>query len=88
MSGRFVRHDADMPNTDVTISLTGDEALILFDLLHRWEDDERVTEPENAAEQVALGALSALLERELPEPFDPRYSDLVSEARARLKPSE
>lgn len=77
-----------MPNTDVTISLTGDEALILFDLLHRWEDNERVTAPQNEAEQVALWALSALLERELREPFDPRYADLVSEARARLTPSE
>jgi hypothetical protein len=30
-----------MANDDVTVSITGDEALILFDLLHRWEDDNQ-----------------------------------------------
>ena len=79
---------AGMADTDVTISLTGDEALILFDLLHRWEDEERVTSPRNQAEQVALWNLSAHLERELRQPFDPRYADLVAEATHRLTPSE
>ena len=60
-----------MPDTDVTISLTSDEALILFDVLHRWEDEERVSAPSHPAEQVALWNLSALLERELREPFAP-----------------
>ena len=73
---------------DVTISLTADEALVLFDLLHRWEDDERVGAPQHQAEQVALWNLSALLERELVEPFDAGYAGLVSDARARLTPSE
>lgn len=77
-----------MPDTDVRISLTGDEALILFDLLHRWEDDERVSTPHHRAEQVALWSLSAVLETELRQPFDTRYAHLVSKARARLSPSE
>lgn len=72
---------------DVSISLTADEALVLFELLHRWEDDDRVTAPRYAAEQVALWNLSALLERELREPFKPDYADLLALARARLTPS-
>lgn len=72
---------------DVSISLTSDEALVLFDLLHRWEDDDRVSAPRHASEQVALWNLSALLERELPEPFDPRYADLLAQARSRLSAS-
>jgi hypothetical protein len=64
------RHHGEMPDTVVTISLTGDEAF-LFDLLHRWEDNEQVGAPKHHAEQVALWNLSALLERELREPFDP-----------------
>ena len=71
----------------VTISLTSDEALVLFDLLHRWED-EHVTPPQNEAEQIALWNLSALLERVLDEPFSPDYTRLVSEARARLTPTD
>lgn len=58
---------------DVTISLTSDEAPVLFDLLHRWDDADSVTAPEHQAEHVALWALSALLERELREPVDDRY---------------
>ena len=75
-------------SADVSISLTVDEALVLFDLLHRWEDDDRVSAPQHASEQVALWNLSALLERELREPIDPRYADLVAQARCRLSPSD
>ncbi|WP_101526314.1 hypothetical protein [Nocardioides houyundeii] len=75
-------------NGDVTITLTSDEALVLFELLHRWEDAEQVTAPQHKSEQVALWSLSALLERELREPFDPRYNHLVAAARERLTPPE
>lgn len=73
---------------EVTISLTTDEALVLFDLLHRWEDDEQVTPPQNEAEQIALWNVSALLARVLVEPFSPDYTRLVSEARTRLTPTD
>jgi hypothetical protein len=69
---------------DVVIRLTHDEALVLFELLHRWEDQDRVTQPEHHADYVALWNLSCLLERELVEPLDPAYDHLVNEARTRL----
>jgi hypothetical protein len=77
-----------MSETGVAIRLTSDEVLILFDLLHRWEDEDRVTAPRNKAEQIALWNLSALLERELVEPFDSRYAELVAEATDRLAAEE
>ena len=65
-----MRQDLRMADLgEVSISLTADEALILFDLLHRWEDDDRVSARQHASEQVALWNLSALLERELREPL-------------------
>jgi hypothetical protein len=70
--------------THVTVLFTADEALVLFDLLHRWEASGAVSSPEHAAEQVVLWNLSALLEGQLSEPFEARYSELVSSARARL----
>lgn len=84
----LVRQDADMAKVDVTITLTGDEALVLFELLHRWEDDDRVTAPQHRAERIALWNLSALLEQVLVEPFKPEYARLVSESRERLTPAE
>jgi hypothetical protein len=39
---------------DVVIRLSHDEALVLFELLHHWESQHRVTQPEHHAGQVAL----------------------------------
>jgi hypothetical protein len=69
---------------EVVLRLTRDEALVLFELLHHWEDQDRVTQPEHHAGQIALWNLSCLLERELIEPFDPAYERLLNEARTRL----
>jgi len=73
---------------DVHLSLTGDEALLLFDLLHRWADADQVSAPRNEAELVALWNLSAALETVLTAPLSPDYARLVSEAQARLKPTD
>ena len=71
---------------DVTVKLSSDEALVLFELLHRWEDADWY---ENAdllpGERTVLWALSGRLETQLVEPFDPGYLDLVDQARERLR---
>jgi hypothetical protein len=69
---------------DVVIRLSHDEALVLFELLHHWESQHRVTQPEHHADQVALWNLSSLLERDLVEPFDQAYDRLITDARTRL----
>jgi hypothetical protein len=70
--------------TDVTVTLTSDEALVRFELLHRWEDAGEVGAALRPGEQTALWALSGGLERILVEPFEDRYPELVNEARQRL----
>jgi hypothetical protein len=62
--------------------------LVLFELLHRWEDGEQVSTPRYRAEQVALWSLSAALESVAWQPFDADYDRLVSDARTRLTPSD
>jgi hypothetical protein len=69
---------------DVFIRLSRDEALVLYEWLHRSEDEDRLSQPVHDAEQVALWSLSALLERELVEPFQANYVELVAGARDRL----
>jgi hypothetical protein len=61
---------------------------VLFELLHRWEDENAVGGPLEQGEQVALGALSCLLERVLVEPFPEDYGELVEASRARLDPED
>ncbi|GAA2701862.1 hypothetical protein [Actinoplanes palleronii] len=73
---------------EVTLRLTSDEALVLFDWLHRGEDVDRIVPPDHHGEKVALWNLSALLERELVEPFQHNYRELVDRARVRLAGEE
>ena len=70
--------------TDVAVTLTLDEALVLFEMLHRWEEAQAVTAPVDEGERVALWSLSALLEGALVEPFEGGYGDRVAEAKRRL----
>ena len=70
--------------SDVTVTLSADEALVLFELLHRWEDADAIDPNLLPGEQTALWWLSAALERVLVAPFDPDFTRLVSAARARL----
>lgn len=70
------------PVATTPITLTRAEALVLFEWLQRHED--RNTTPGDDAERAALWNLSALLERELVEPFKDDYSELLAAAKAEL----
>jgi hypothetical protein len=67
----------------VDISLTDDEALVLFDWLGRRSDDLAPDE-KPTAEIIALWNLEALLERVLVAPFMSDYAEQLEAARARL----
>jgi hypothetical protein len=70
----------------VSLDLTSDEALVLFDFLTRYTDSDRL-EIADQAEQRALWNLCAILEKALVEPFDPAYGELLEAARQRLRDS-
>lgn len=69
--------------TDRVVVLQADEALVLFELLHRWEDEDRDLQLQ-PGEQSALWALSAALERLVVESIDPLYAERLQEARQQL----
>lgn len=75
--------DVLMTTPTVELRLTSDEALVLFDVLHRWEDDGQAP-TSDVGEREAFNALSCALETALVEPFDADYDALVRSARARL----
>ncbi|MHB1535664.1 MAG: hypothetical protein ACYC1D_13870 [Acidimicrobiales bacterium] len=77
--------------SDVTVSLTKAEALVLFEWLHRNEDHEDSFTTDHydifdASDRVALASLSGALERILVEPFMSNYAELLEAARAELRP--
>jgi hypothetical protein len=71
--------------TNVTLSLTHDQALVLFDWLSR-EDGKKRIPVEHQAEQEVLWVMEAQLERALVEPLAADYDAAVSAARQRLVP--
>ena len=68
----------------VRIELTGDEALVLFEFLARFDDHE-VLIVQDQAEERALWNLQCLLEKQLVEIFDPNYKALLEAVRGRLR---
>jgi hypothetical protein len=70
--------------TEVTVTLTPDEALVLFELLHRLEGAGEIGTVLRPGEQAALRALSCRLESVLADPFEGNYGELVNHARQRL----
>lgn len=70
----------------VTIEFTKDEALVLFEFISRINEQELLIPLfEDQAEQRATWNLECLFQKELVEPFDHRYKEIIQEARNRLR---
>ena len=74
----------------VHVRMSSDEALVLFEWLHRHEAvNVRLDQLglEDAAERAVLWSLSGSLEKVLAEPFRADYAQLLEAARANLRPA-
>lgn len=74
----------------VCVRMSSDEALVLFEWLHRHEAaNVRLDQLglEDAAERAVLWSLSGSLEKFLAEPFRAEYAQLLEAARANLRPA-
>lgn len=75
-----------MDNHEVTVTLTADEALVLFEWIHRHEDADTLEAiTVDQSEVIALWALSAALERGLVPPFQADYAEQLRAAQVRLQ---
>ena len=73
---------------DIKISLSQDEALILFALLLRLNESEVLKSNKllaHQSEQRVLWDMEADLEKIITEPFKSNYITLLNEARERVK---
>jgi hypothetical protein len=70
-------------NEPVTITLSGEEALILFEFFARFQDENDFQLRHNA-EFVAFSRLSAQLDHALVAPFRPDYQELLAHAREQV----
>ena len=71
----------------VSLKLTADEALVLFEWLAKFNEQEN-TSFEDAAEQRVLWDLESQLESLLAEPSAANYKELLAEARSRVRDVE
>ena len=73
----------EQPDTPVRITLSLDEALVLFGWLSRVNDSEELRF-EHQAEQRVLWDIECILESKLTEPLLPHYRKLLEAARERV----
>ena len=70
----------------VNIALSKDEALVLFDFVWRFSQEDKLT-IEDQAEERALWNLCCYFEKQLPEPFGNNFESLMQQAKDNLRDS-
>lgn len=73
---------------DVNLTITKDEALVLFEFLTRFNETERPDIFEDQSEQKTLWILEGQLKKRLAEPFRPDYKEIINEARNKIRDKE
>ena len=80
----MVAFERTSPGT-VTVTLTYDEALLLFEMTHRWDDadlgEQLCPDP---TERLVLSRLAGGLDPIIDEVFSSDYADVIARARASL----
>ena len=69
---------------EVRIKLSQDEALVLFEFLARYDEQESL-DIEDRTEEYVLWTLHAELEKQLVQPLKPNYVELLSKARKSVR---
>ena len=72
-------------NNKLSLELTKNEALVLFEFLHRFNEIEKKDLFVDQAEERIMWDLEALLEKQLTEPFKNDYKELVRKAREQVR---
>ncbi len=68
----------------ITIELSQNEALVLFEFLSRFSDEAEL-HIEDQAEERVLWDMCCVLEKHLVQPFSPDYEALLEKARADVR---
>ena len=74
-----------MENNEITITMNKDEALVLFEFLSRFNENDNKEIFQDQAEEKVLWRIEGQLEKILVEPFMPNYQDIIKEARNRIR---
>lgn len=73
-----------MSERKLGMELSNEEALVLFEFLSRFAEDEKLEIIDQAEKEVLMSVLASL-ERELVEPFEINYKEILEEARRKIR---
>ena len=79
---------ANNENKNITITFSEEEALVLLDWLHNFNEEEHPTLFQDQAEQRILWDIEAVLEKVVLVTFDSNYQDILSKARRKIRDEE
>lgn len=79
---------ANNENRNVSITLSEDEALVLLEWLHNFNEEERPTLFQDQSEERILFDLEAELEKVISGTFAEDYKDILSKAREKIRDKE
>lgn len=68
----------------IQINLTKDEAIILFEFLSRFSNED-ILEISDQSEERVLWNIQCDLEKILSEPFSEKYKEILEKARDRIR---
>jgi len=71
-------------NDNINITLTEDEAWVLFYFVRRFSDSDKLS-IEDQSEERALWNLCCVLEKTLHQPSNKEYIEFIEECKSRLR---
>ena len=77
-----------MSDEKVNIELNKDEAIVLFEFLGRFNENDDLSKFEDQSEQRVLWDIECILEKQLSEPFRADYVEIVTKAREQVRDKE
>lgn len=80
--------EANNKNRNITITLSEDEALVLLEWLHNFNEEERPILFQDQSEERILFDLEAELEKVISGTFADDYKNILLEARERIRDKE
>jgi hypothetical protein len=79
---------ASNENRDISIVFSEDEAIVFFEWLHKFNEEERPGLTQDQAEERLLFDLEAELEKVVSSAFSDNYKKLLLKARERIRDKE
>jgi hypothetical protein len=73
---------------NIKLTVTKEEALVLFEFLVRFNQSNHPDIFEDQSEHKTLSILEGKLEKQLVEPFKPDYKNILIEARNKIRDVE